>query len=1023
MDPITRDFGTLFERIDALQKTRASEISHFDLAPRDNLIDQSELAIIEAVEGSIKERLVTHKAQAIEELKTPSLSQKIINGALAGLLGTAAGAASGLAVKAKFGGVSSLFHNATGTPSGTDIAATGIGAAIGVLTTSILWNCFQAHDTGRYGKQREDFEEEIKDLPITKAIREKLTEKIKDVAILFAYREMLFLGSINSDDTTNYRKNLEDHLIKTNIITEEMNKRQREKYIDAAIERYFLNQLSVIFGDVFEQTWEIQDADFEEQNRSYLKRFFSSLLHSDEVKENFTQQIQLQFMEATSTFLRNEKDEKNFFGRHKLEFKVVGGIIVAGIVIAAIASNPAGWATAAVVATAIIVGGIGFGIGYAVTRLLFKCYPSLLKKRDRRNRKSIEDLTTEVSDKVVEISTILDAKPKTTSEDIEKLEKLKDEDSPHFFNFFGDKVRLCALGSAASWVREYNKRYLHSERTSVELRGKIIKIINESQRQNEAILREIKADTKRTKPSRKLSEFFDKTTTYLKDKEHQDDIELFELRDKMREQILTLVAAIPDTVKDIPDELAKLYTLPIKEGGLNGQLKELEMARTLAPSRDSSTTNDFKKLRAAADDMKDKMQQRSHQYPSALQGDETYCMALGITCTTGDISPDTFDQRLSDSFDFLFSLLDPIDASQNIFKVAHQSQASLIYRGLLFKQLATLYLENETNPLIKAKIKSFLQDRFGLNANLIFDDIASQADFPREVEDFNPSQAELPAAPLKDFADALRLDIAYSNNALSPRLVLEKEIISFARAEGLEEPEDKLPLIGIGHRQNINFTAGPDEESCQRLAKFVDKTIAFIGHLQKKPYLQRNGFLTAYCFETSRQVYTEMVDIVIKMHALSQSPDVSTTQTVNYIRQFQMLNEFVKEYGFPLGMCPAREVINVLSKLPPLDFHGQDDESVEHLAPLVSGLDFSELQGIETMYDAARSSETDDELPSSLKDYLASDLHHEVEGENPPKHLRKVHVEKQGSHQCHFFGRRDSDSRIIEETPQQQARK
>ncbi|MFZ4077554.1 MAG: hypothetical protein ACOYKA_06180, partial [Legionellaceae bacterium] len=387
---------------------------------------------------------------------------------------------------------------------------------------------------------------------------------------------------------------------------------------------------------------------------------------------------------------------------------------------------------------------------------------------------------------------------------------------------------------------------------------------------------------------RELRSLINDTTHYLSDKEEQGFIKTFECVQKIKEQVLEAVSAIPTRhVKPLPPLLIQFYTRPLAEGGLGGLNSDLEQARTMAPIVSLSLPTDehhpYHRFPSTALSMDIKLNS-SQASAWILQGDTTYRRMLGLSSAktvSGEhkITSSNIERYLTASFCFLCSLND-YTAEHSRWEEPFQNRDEFIlYRMLLIKQLASWVDPNHMvlDSLTKEEIKTFAREKLKCNPDIAFDDILSQAllmnpnDGDTFIQDTLGKSHKI--TELSSVADAIRLDIAYGSSQLSP-----KQLAELAAHDFLTKNEGNI-LFGINAAELL--IPASSNEFILNIRDAITTTTDFITNIQTDLLLRQTG--TARLYQTV--IHTEIERMIGQINTLSEAQRLMTSQSSSFLME------------------------------------------------------------------------------------------------------------------------------------------
>ena len=662
-----------------------------------------------------------------------------------------------------------------------------------------------------------------------------------------------------------------------------------------AIEVFFLQELERFFNNAFDKIYELhqQEIEDDETRNAFVKWFDSQFKSTQKKRSRFTQQMQLQFMNQCLGFLESELEEKSVIGRFpKITSSLIGftaACVVLGVLAALVPVIP-------------VIGLIGIGIVvlalaavgtyFAITKI-----DKLYFKRDKENRAAIKNDIQHVGARRDQLKKMVDRVTQTTVKEITELKKYEKQDKKTLATFFGFKEQKnIVMGGWRAWYREYKKRFIENEIVEEDLKGVIKQIILDSQKQTSAIQAELldymthsgdshsKLATKShgEKDLALLKKFIQDTQEYLKGPENADYKRTFELVQKIKEQILEIVAALPLTPEQIaefanppqpphqaqhpipplPDFLVKFYTAPIAEGGLAGLAYELDQVRAFAPvvtQASGSSTDHFaeQNLMNTALAINNRLTSDPNR-SYILQGNTDYRKLLGLSTYLSDdappLSPSTIEDYLKASFAFLCSL-NNYEHNTSWDKPVQNTSEFILYRMLLLTQLANLSdpANTSVDDDVQSKIKEFVQENLTYNPDLAFDDITNQSilihlepekanDRADLIENEIGSQSKL--SNLSYVTEAIRVDMAYVSTELTRQDLIYFAARNFSKEKVGDASKKKENKIILGYSERL--TPQNSSEFFRKVNKAIDDTTLFLETIKTQELLQQTKTLDSY---------------------------------------------------------------------------------------------------------------------------------------------------------------------------------
>lgn len=870
---------------------------------------------------------------------------------------------AGIGLEARF--------NKTGNSVKTAAHSVFAAALTGVITKNI-YDFWVSEASGSEAESYASFKEKLEKNHFTDDVEAVCQKFAADLIRHFYFREMLLLGKDHKNpNAENARKRFLEEL---GLVDKD------KKTQNATIEAYFLEELNELFNESFKQIQQAQEARLAELSEDSiwggLRRLWSRISSSEEERANFTQNMKLQFLHSSRSYLLDEKNELTWSAEHYIIsgfLTFTGGAIVGAIAMGIAAATVTALSGGLIWPAALLLGALCLGL-----KMLFERYDRWRYKRAEENRDSIQETADAIADEMNDLQKqILHRKPynETTREELEGFLKkgtlvgFRDEDSK------------LAFGSSTSWAREFAARIRQSEDIEVELKKRIELTMKYAREQNGRIIKSLNNAMQHKdyqpqvelpigwRKGKDLVDFIKTSMAYLKGEDNAATIREFELIEKIRQQVLEIVSD-PSVRKDValPQQLVTWFCLPVAEGGLGGTKEQLNYARKLVNHqvKDSHTAEEIRQM---SEDYRwlvnstDELKTRQARFVNGLSrrgtvhflwGDKTYRdmlglpkkdptetqQALGIKDSL-QVNADNIDEMLENSYGFLMSLT----KTQLVkYKVDGEEQEKVkmdkygnpeielsfsnefyLYRMMLLKQLASIWDPNNTHirPDVQVKIRNFVKDRLGLDAELIFDDILSQKRFLHAHREDTDGQQHMIFPSIRDpynlqnVMNALRVDAAYSRTTITPRHLLQSELSEFM-AERATLGIFKRAIIALQHRFNKSspspedviasrtkgvFAMGDMSEVLkvdataafvQDIATYVDNTEAFMKCLQRKHFLHGNGTYEQYKKQVSYQVYKEMIEIHLEITDLAEELKEASQPQRDEIRQ--QLDYLIKAY-------------------------------------------------------------------------------------------------------------------------------
>ena len=400
---------------------------------------------------------------------------------------------------------------------------------------------------------------------------------------------------------------------------------------------------------------------------------------------------------------------------------------------------------------------------------------------------------------------------------------------------------------------------------------------------------------------KKIIKFIEKTKSYLLNKENANFIKKFEIINKIREQILSITSAIPNSItSDIPKELIDFYTAPISQGGLQGVAQDLNNARLISPNVICGITysEPYKLLLTTAQKLNYAIS-RDPNKNFILHGDTQYRKMLGL-----NIDPNSFTLEnkitsqnigifLENSFEFLYSL----DKSQDINKPLENSYEFILYRMLLLKQLSVITNPNNLcfEKSIKQEVLEFIQDKLKIEPALVINDIFNQSLFSYNNDDNkctpiikDPLGQNILVCDLEFIAEAVRLDIAYTSNHVTPKMIIDIEASKFI----LRKNEASCMLFG--YYQGSKLVPEISSSFFEKISTTIANSREFILSIMDKKLMGNFSCLKYYLYFAKDETKNLQVSID-KLLSLINTNNLPSTD-LSYIKSARdLLVEYKQE--------------------------------------------------------------------------------------------------------------------------------
>ncbi|KTD23355.1 ATPase involved in DNA repair [Legionella lansingensis] len=801
-EQLSKDIETLQAEIELIKKQKVEQAKAFEVLkhPREHLSAETCLDKIAANhEAYLKKNMVTHlellaasdQVKTVQEytgemgayhkqkeaylksaIQPVSLASKLGFGALAALLG--AGAA-GLSV---FAAKKSSVLDKINPLSGIKDATTGVfGALVGA---GVGYAAYQAWLAATKNKADDTsyalFQKEMEKAGFTDAKYKELSDEIVK---LFHFRECVLLGIKDSAGT-----NMRDEFKR------KLGGNVDDATLNTAIEVYFLDQLSQSFNRIFGEIYTIHDQEIKkaQAEQGTILGWIKGYFEKAEDRQRFTQQMQVAFMENCLLYLSAQMNEPGFLAKYPAVTASVGGLIagvIAGGVAVAIIGGPV---TLSIVAIALVF----TAITAVTTYLIVTNIDYLSLKRGKDNREAIQEAIDLVCDEKQRLEFLIESVTETTDEDVKQLEKFGKEGDTPFAAYLGwGEEKSIALGTGMGWIREHASRYRHSKLVKVGLEGQHKDLVEKADKQTQKLQAILVSNMAWSVTHPELKKFIQDTREYLNNRDNQTFIDNFDLKKKIKEQILQIVSAVPLTSdRKLPKELVDFY---IKD--LGGSLQDLEDIRKFAPvvaGDKLAQSLTLKTITDAAISLDNKLSTTNAKRAQILRGDNTYRDMLGLPKSSeaesdeAKINQQNIDRYLNNSYEFLIRLLNDKQDGTGLEAEFRHSDEFMIYSTLLIKQLAHLADPNNhhVNPVVRRKIREFTKNTLGVDPDVVFNNVLAHSLMQEEASEETIEVANgrrCHVNHLYHIADAIAVGIAHNFKKMTPMSLIERELFSFAR--------------------------------------------------------------------------------------------------------------------------------------------------------------------------------------------------------------------------------------------------
>ncbi|HHF7347047.1 TPA: hypothetical protein ACPSKE_000205 [Legionella feeleii] len=816
---------------------------------------------------------------AIAQLSTLA---KLGGGALAALLGVGVGGATFLTSKSGF--LTGMINPFAGVQNVlTGAASAGLGAGVGLITYNLWKKSYQ----GEAAPDFETFQAEMRKA----GLGEKYDALAGNIVKLFHLREGLLLGLENSVTHTSMREEFAKTLPEGSKIDDEA--------LNIAIEVYFLQQLNDVFNEAFKDIYKIKEEEIQQELNQYkIVTWFKSCFEDPAKRQEFTQQLQIEFMTQSMLFLQHQMNEPGFLAAYPAFTATVGGLIAATVVLGVAAAVVGGPITLGILSIALVAAAVTAVASYfAVTKI-----DSLHYKRDAKNRQAIEETIDVVEHEIERLEQVIQKVKETTKEDVAELgnyqaETFLDSVKAIVGNLPGlaAKPNYAAVGSSDSWFREQASRYRHSKQSEIDLAENHRRIIAKAMDQTELMQDSLLGS------GDELRGFISDTTAYLNDEKNQGFIKKFELNAKIRQQVLEIVAIVPVSMGALPPYLVDFYT-----GQLGGSVQDLALARTLAPVvkkdlRQNDKNHPLTVVLKAAYDFNSELIAKDN--PRILTGDATYRAILGLKVDSEEdrienkINGGNVQEYLDSSYEFLLSLLRH-DEKATLETPYQLSEAFIVYRTLLIKQLASLADPNNQHVKkgVRSAVEKFVKEKLHLDPQVVFNNALNQAlfvDASGDKQMINPGNVACSVTAVTDVSKAILTDLAYDSiQAYNPRTTLTPSLLIRDEAEEfLTRTANRGAMFAYANAEEVLRAQGT-KEFAKEILETIARTREFIDEIVEKGTLVESGARDIYIHGVLDHITKIQEQIAIAISSGKGSKDALETAKAD-------LAAFVSELNNP----------------------------------------------------------------------------------------------------------------------------
>lgn len=773
-------------------------------------------------------------------IHNPTVGEKAEHLALAGIFGGGVGGAAFLA------------NNLTGGAAIPGASAV-FSTALGIAASTFFYKVWLRSAQGDEAVTLNEFQKRLKDQGFTEDKFKDLSEKLEK---LLLSTQFLF-------------DQKREEIIKE--IKKKTKKEPNDLELMAAIEYNFLLELNKLLDSALPLIYKgVEDKIQGEQMPIFgpLVRWMHRIFQNPKVRENFSQQLQVSFLEQVLIEINKKMNEPTL--RAQYPKLTTAAVFVSSCLIALTVAS-------LVIGGPLTLGIIGACIAAAAVAACASYYVHKKKdffhyKASAANRVVLQNMIDEINGEIQDINVSMMQIKKTEEVDLKDIQKIREAG--------------ITLGASRSWIREYDTRYEHSPAIEVDLAAAIDDIATDSEKQTKHLQGYLLEYNKS-----KIDKFVNNTKAFLKTQENQTLVTKYELKEKIRQQILEIVSAVPPQ-HHLPENLVDLY---IAVGGYAekgiGNTHDLYNVRMIAPFATKQDKNDAKhpyhKMVECAQTLDTIL--RSANNNDIFVGDSDYRAKLGLEARFGErneINSDTIQRHLDASYTFLHKLnmYNTAQKMGNGNELITNSNEFILYRMLLIKQLASL---TDPNSLMDKEvidvIKKFAKEKLQIDPEIVFDDVRNQMLFFEEQTDSEKLfGTELSMNNLDYMADAIRVDIAYSSKLMVPNFLIKQEINSF-----LEKNKRIASPLAYGPHVLPN----DNPEYLKNLKLSIQTTKAFIQELDKNSKYVSSGLLKIYI----NQVRSDIERSLNEIQRIQSRGE-------NLVQAQKILSEYKKELHIELNM-------------------------------------------------------------------------------------------------------------------------
>ncbi|KTD75627.1 hypothetical protein [Legionella waltersii] len=760
--------------------------------------------------------------------------------------------------------------------------------ALGKGISDVLFDYFNHEFLGAPENVQKEFNENLEKHTELSNLIKKECERISiEIIKLFHFREMLFMGRTSQ---SSLEPDAKDDFIKR----AELQNEQRE-YIHLSIELYFVSELNRIFNSGFNSLYQVHEVEIQSEQNSPIIKWLNQISESEQTRLAFTQEIQLKFMMLARDYLVEKMNQKGLLANYPALFSLLAGITLAPIVGVTLMIVLGGSMIWAALAFSVLV----FALTSILSHVLITRLSALTYKRSSDNRQHIQESIDMINNEYIRLKKESSFVKETTLEDIESTKDFQEINQQFIQVIHGSSV---ALGSISGWLREYASRYRHSKAISVDLEHEYKKIIAQSKVQTQTLIKAINSNKHKL-----VHKWVQGTMEYLKEESHQTVIKEFELRQKIKEQVLEIISQ----VKYIPQELLEFYNSPEDKGGLAGNESDFAHIRRLAPDylSPSKKTNPYEHLCNTALRLF-KVHEPAYSEDNRFFGDPDYRQMLGIARRDYNepITTKNIELLLNNSYAFLVSLCIKIKPGLGLNPLIQTAQVSdefLLYRTLLLKELTSLSdKKNKTiRNEVKLQIRAFIKKHFNQDPQILCNNIANQAFLlNKEVQSSqtysNQEQFTVTDIELDNIFEALTLDMAYN----SQRFILN-DILTHYMDSFFQQSNRRSREVFAYSKTEQELNPQGTTHFAKTITNYCENTADFLATAESNKALTMSHIFMCYQFNVSVQVYQTQLRIISSIKDINKLAINSNTndQIKCLLGAFQELSRFAANHCFPMS--------------------------------------------------------------------------------------------------------------------------